>query len=71
LLGHVIDHEYPYTERDARDLLVQLCSALKFIHNIDIVHRDVKPENCLVSTIHCVAENSRLRYGGSRPPQNP
>jgi len=51
LFGHLTEHEYPYTEKDVSELLVQLCSALKFIHNINIIHRDVKPENCLVSVI--------------------
>jgi len=55
LYGHVTDHEYPYTERDVSELMVQLCSALKFIHNINIIHRDVKLENCLVSRSHSIA----------------
>jgi len=50
LLGHVTQHDYPYTERHARDLLYQLCAALKFIHHLDIIHRDVRPENCIVSS---------------------
>jgi len=52
LFGHVSEHEYPYTEKDVRELMVQLCSALQFIHNINVIHRDVKPENCLVSNAY-------------------
>ena len=55
LYGHVTEHEYPYTERDVSELMVQLCCALQFIHNINIIHRDVKMENCLVSHSHIIA----------------
>ena len=65
LFGHVTQHEYPYTEKDVRELMVQLCSALKFIHDINVIHRDVKPENCLVSChFHLITPPrlAQLRY---------
>lgn len=39
----------PFTEKDASRLLVHLCSALQYLHSVNIVHRHVKPDNCLVS----------------------
>jgi len=30
--------------------MVQLYSALQFLHSISVIHRDVKPDNCIVST---------------------
>lgn len=39
-----------YSERDARDLVFILLSALKHMHDRGIVHRDLKPENLLMAS---------------------
>lgn len=38
----------PLPENSAKNILLQLCRALKVFHGIDAVHRDIKPENILI-----------------------
>jgi serine/threonine protein kinase len=39
-----------YTEKEARDLVKILLSALQYLHHLSIVHRDLKPENLLLKS---------------------
>ena len=57
IFGLLTSWQGSYTEKNAIHLLVQLCSALKYLHWINIVHRNVKSENCLVSTIRNLKQN--------------
>lgn len=36
------------TEREARQVMMQLCQALHVLHSMGAVHRDVKPENVIL-----------------------
>ncbi|KAL4593185.1 serine/threonine-protein kinase Nek1-like, partial [Arapaima gigas] len=35
----------PFSEDQILDWFVQICSALKHVHDMDVVHEDLKPQN--------------------------
>jgi len=39
-----------FNERDASEIIVDICVAVKFLHDLNIAHRDLKPENLLYTT---------------------
>lgn len=47
---HVAD-EGPFPEAEARIISQQLLSALAYLHNKNITHRDVKPDNILINSL--------------------
>jgi calcium/calmodulin-dependent protein kinase I len=49
-----------YTEKDARDLTVKLLKAVASIHKAGIAHRDIKPQNLLLSSKN---NNANVKIG--------
>lgn len=45
----------PFTEREAAQIMHEICLALKHLHENNIAHRDLKPENLLYTSPHCDA----------------
>ena len=39
--------ENAFTEREAAEIMHDICKAIQFLHSMDIAHRDIKPENLL------------------------
>mmetsp|Transcript_19750 Transcript_19750/g.19862 ORF Transcript_19750/g.19862 Transcript_19750/m.19862 type:complete len:377 (+) Transcript_19750:111-1241(+) len=52
-----------YNEKDARDLVFILLSAIKYCHDRGIVHRDLKPENLLLKTANDDADIKLADFG--------
>ncbi len=58
----------PLPEEQALSIAVQLCRALETLHGLDVVHRDVKPENVILRGGDAVLidfDVSRLHKAGS------
>jgi serine/threonine protein kinase len=49
-LGTLIHHSGHQPEADVKVMASQLLSALKYLHGMQITHRDVKPDNILIYT---------------------
>ncbi|BES91207.1 Map kinase-activated protein kinase [Nesidiocoris tenuis] len=49
---------HPFTEREAAQIMQEICSAVRYLHSKDIAHRDLKPENLLYTD---PAENAILK----------
>lgn len=50
-LGKLIVENGPLAERVTQVLAVQLLSALRYLHNFNITHRDIKPDNILINSL--------------------
>ncbi|XP_014667690.1 PREDICTED: titin-like [Priapulus caudatus] len=66
LLERITSPNYILTERDCIIFMRQLCEAVQYMHDQDILHLDLKPENVL-----CVNDNSNqiklIDFNLSRP----
>lgn len=57
----------PVDPRQAIDIVVQVCEALQYAHDLGVVHRDIKPENILLDDLGRVTlvdfGLAKLRHG--------
>ena len=45
-----IQEKQAFNEREAAELMRDICLAVKYLHDMGVAHRDLKPENLLYST---------------------
>jgi tRNA A-37 threonylcarbamoyl transferase component Bud32 len=48
-LGETIRNDGPFTIERAANILRQVCGALEVAHQVGVIHRDIKPDNILIS----------------------
>ena len=45
-----IQEKQAFNEREAAELMKDICVAVKYLHDMGVAHRDLKPENLLYTT---------------------
>jgi len=51
VLDHIAEQPHGhYTEEDARHLFLQIVEGIKYLHDNNVAHRDIKPQNLLVTS---------------------
>lgn len=49
MIDHFAQHDERFTEQSIWEVLIQCCLALQYIHEQNIIHLDLKPENIFIS----------------------
>jgi serine/threonine protein kinase len=62
LLDAICEREY-YTEGDARRLMLQLVSAVDYLHSRKVIHRDIKPENIILESSSIYSNVKLVDFG--------
>ncbi|XP_003743389.2 serine/threonine-protein kinase fray2-like [Galendromus occidentalis] len=65
-LQHVLDSEDCLPEASCRQLLLQICQGLEFLHRNHIAHLDIKPANLLLTSAFPHGEAKLCDFGISR-----
>jgi serine/threonine-protein kinase len=76
-MGHLMQRVRPIPEHDAIKLASRICEALHYMHEHDVVHRDLKPDNIMICNdgsirimdfgIAKFEHTRRLTFGGFTP----
>jgi serine/threonine protein phosphatase PrpC len=76
-LGHLMQSVRPMPEPDALKIASRICEALHYMHEHDVVHRDLKPDNIMICSdgsirimdfgIAKFEGQRRLTFGGFTP----
>lgn len=76
-LAHLMRSVGPMPEKDALTIAARICEALHYMHDHDVVHRDLKPQNIMICNdgsirvmdfgIAKVQGQRRLTFGGFTP----
>jgi serine/threonine protein kinase len=47
-IDKIVEEKGPFDEETAFNYILQICSILKVVHNHNLIHRDIKPQNIVV-----------------------
>ena len=52
-----------FSEKEARDIVRQLCAPIMYLHSLNIAHRDLKPENFMFSNTSTTSVLKIIDFG--------
>jgi len=59
LFSHIVNHD-GLSESTAASIFVQICEALNFCHESEIIHGDIKPENVMITDPSSTSPKAKL-----------
>ncbi len=66
LYDYLYSRNFSITEQRAKDIVRKIAAALYYLHSYGIVHRDMKPENIMMTDTSEEAEIKLLDFGLSK-----
>jgi serine/threonine protein kinase len=70
--GNIYSKKYKWTEKNVKNIIIQIISAIQYCHKKGILHRDIKPENVVMfddGSVKLIDFGWACYYDTNKPPR--